>query len=93
MKNTREVIAYLTVNKRMPSSVNGNPRYEVILRTAGGLPDVIARTPVDSSLGYSITNHTGKTVRATVGSHYNATTLANVVTLAHGNEVDEYTGA
>ena len=78
MKNTRTITAYLTVTRRLPQSRNGNPRFEVLLKVAGAAPDIIACTAVDSSIGYSITNHAGKTVRATIGDHYGRTTIGKV---------------
>lgn len=49
--------------QRMPSSINGNPRFAVIIDGCG----VIGTTRPDSSLGYSIQNYDGK--RVTVYTH------------------------
>jgi hypothetical protein len=74
MKNTRTITAYLTIVRRLPSSRNGNPRFEVLLRVPGAGPDVIACTAVDSCT-HSVTSNAGKTVRATIGNHYGRTTI------------------
>jgi len=90
MKNEQTVIAYLTVARILPSSRNGNPRFEVLLRRATGSTDIIARTAVDASLGYGITNHTGWTVRATVGQHYGVTTISGVENLERGDKTEQW---
>lgn len=69
MRNISRHIGTLTVLKRLPSSVNGNPRY---LMDING---VTCCTAVDSSYGYAVTNFDGKQVEATIGTHYNAATL------------------
>jgi hypothetical protein len=90
MKNKQTVIAYLTVARTLPSSRNGNPRFEVLLRRATGSTDIIAKTAVDASLGYGIANHTGWTVRATVGQHYGVTTLSGVENLERGDKTEQW---
>jgi hypothetical protein len=72
MKNVTEHVGVLTHCERMPSSRNGNPRYR--LYVAG----FNCRTAVDSSLGYSVTNYLGKTVRVTIGTHYGYPTLDSI---------------
>ncbi len=62
----------LQVIRRLPSSVNGNPRYMV--RVAG----YICRTKVDSSEAYNITNFDGKTVTARIGTHYSHQTVFDI---------------
>lgn len=69
MRNISRHIGTLTVLKRLPSSLNGNPRY--LMDIAG----VTCCTAVDSSYGYCVTNFDGKQVEATIGSHYNTATL------------------
>ncbi|MCQ4158747.1 hypothetical protein NON00_02245 [Roseomonas sp. GC11] len=64
----------LEIIRRLPSSTNGNPRW--LLRVDGWE----CRTPVDSSLGYSVTNYQGKRVRASIGTHYGVATLLDVQT-------------
>lgn len=56
---TSTITGTLTDCERMPSSVNGNPRYRVVI---GGK---IFVTAPDSSLGYTITNYRGDTIIAT----------------------------
>jgi hypothetical protein len=72
MKNATRHTGTLTVVKRLKSSVNGNPRYLVML------DGYIASTVIDSSLGYSITNFDGKYVNADIGTHYGTITIENV---------------
>jgi hypothetical protein len=62
MKNITTHTGKLEIIKRMPSSTNGNPRY--LLRVDGWT----CCTPVDSSLGYSVTNFDGKMVEAEIGT-------------------------
>ena len=72
MKNITKHTGKLEIIKRLPSSVNGNPRY--LLSVDGWT----CKTPVDSTLGYTVANFDGKTVTATSGTHYGSATLANV---------------
>lgn len=72
MRNVTRHFGKLEIVKRLPSSTNGNPRY--LLKVDGWT----CRTPVDSSLGYSITNFAGKHVEATIGTHYGVATLDSV---------------
>jgi hypothetical protein len=72
MKNVTVHEGTLQVIKREPSSVNGNPRYLVML------DGYTAKTAVDSSEGYSITNYDGKRVKAEIGLHYGTRTIQNV---------------
>ncbi|MDX0230293.1 hypothetical protein GOC14_06995 [Sinorhizobium meliloti] len=72
MKNITSHIGKLEIVRRLPSSANGNPRY--LLKVDGWT----CRTAVDSSLGYSVTNFDGKTVQATIGTHYGNATLDSV---------------
>ena len=72
MKNTTHHTGKLTVLQRENSSVNGNPRYLVLL------DGYVCKTAVDSSLGYSITNFDGQNVSANIGTHYGTVTIANV---------------
>jgi hypothetical protein len=72
MKNMTRHTGKLEIIKRLPSSANGNPRY--LLKVDGWT----CRTAVDSSLGYSVTNFDGKTVHATIGTHYGNATLDSV---------------
>ena len=69
MKNITRHTGKLEVIQRLPSSHYGNPRY--LIRIDGHT----CKTAVDSSYGYSVTNFDGKTVEATIGTHYGAATL------------------
>jgi hypothetical protein len=57
------------ITKRLQSSVNGNPRYELSI---GGVTCV---TGVDSSYGYSVHCKDGKNVSVLVKKHYGRLTL------------------
>ena len=72
MKNVSVHVGKLEVIKRLKSSVNGNPRYQVYV---AGFHCV---TAPDSSLGYSVRNYDGKEVKATIGTHYGVVTLQTV---------------
>ena len=65
MRNTKWVYGKLTNLTRLPNSYYGNPRYSCVIG------NVECRTGIDASLGYGITNHEDKLVRAMVGDHYN----------------------
>lgn len=72
MKNTTTHTGTLEIIERAPSSRNGNPRYVV------RLDGYTARTAVDSSLGYSITNYDGQRVTANIGTVRGTVTIENV---------------
>jgi hypothetical protein len=72
MKNITQHTGVLEIVERAPNSRMGNPRYVV------RLDGYTARTAVDSSLGYSITNFEGKRVTAHIGTHYGTRTIENV---------------
>lgn len=72
MKNTSRHTGILEVIERAPSSRNGNPRYVV------RLDGITARTGVNSSLGYSITNYNGDLVTADIGTVRGTVTIKNV---------------
>lgn len=69
MKNITRHTGTLTVIERLPSSRNGNPRYRA------EVDGYRFNTPVDSSYGYSITNHDGKRVEVELGTHYGSLQL------------------
>lgn len=69
MKNITQHTGTLRVIKRLPPSVNGNPRYLI------SVDGFTCKTAVDSSYGYSVTNYDGKEVTATIGTHYGQATL------------------
>jgi|TARA_R110000851_G_scaffold41409_3_gene103964 hypothetical protein len=72
MKNVKEVIGKLIVERKLPYSPNGNPRYLV---TIDGQE---YRTIPDGSLSYGITEYDGLMVRAVVGTHYNQYSVEQV---------------
>lgn len=72
MRNISRHEGKFEIIKRLPTSINGNPRYLVRI---GGFT---CKTPVDSTLGYSAPNYDGKEVIATIGTHYNTATLDTV---------------
>ena len=72
MKNISGHIGTLDNLQRLPSSVNGNPRWKF---TVDGFR---ARTAVDSPHGYSIGNYRGQRVVATIGTHYGVPTLHSI---------------
>ena len=72
MKNVTRHSGILTVVERAASSLNGNPRYVVLL--AG----ITCRTMIDSSLGYEITNFDGCMVLADIGTHYGTVSIENI---------------
>lgn len=72
MKNISRHTGKLEVIKRLPSSVNGNPRYMV------SIDGTTCKTQVDSMLAYAIENYSGELVEATIGTHYNSATLNTV---------------
>jgi len=72
MKNITRHTGILTVVQRLASSKNGNPRYLV------NVDGYTARTMVDSSLGYGITNFEGKEVTVKLGTHYGTLSVESV---------------
>jgi len=72
MKSVRRHTGILNVLERLPSSINGNPRYLV------EVDGYQARTAVDSSWGYSVNNFNGKKVSCDIGLHYGVSTIENI---------------
>lgn len=72
MKNVQEYTGTLYIIDKMKNSINGNPRYMVLVG------DTVAYTTVDSGIAYSIGNYDGKRVQASIGSHYKTTSIADV---------------
>ena len=72
MKSLSRHEGTLRMVRRLPSSTNGNPRY---LIEVGGFK---ARTRVDSSIGYEVTNYEGKHVTAMLGSYYGITHVQSI---------------
>jgi hypothetical protein len=54
MKNVQAHIGRLQIIERMKNSLNGNPRYRVLVG------DKYCVTATDSSIAYGITNHDGR---------------------------------
>ena len=65
MQNSTVILATLDSLKRLPNSRFGNPRYEATLMASDG-SEVVAWTKPDASLGYSLPNHRGEQVQATL---------------------------
>ena len=82
MKNITRHIETLESIERLPSSVNGNPRYS-------GYCGVYFRTGVDSSHGYTIQNYVGKVVEITVGTHYGHCTLNSIKLAEEDSSADK----
>lgn len=82
MKYREELKGVLQMVDRLPSSRNGNPRYLLMIG------DRVFRTGVDSGFAYVVPNYVGKWVKVTVGLHYNATTLDEVLLLNEDVEHD-----
>ena len=72
MKNITRHTGTLEIIGRLPSSSFGNPRYE--LRVDG----FYCVTGVDRAHGYSVPNFDGRTVTATIGTHYGRPTLNTI---------------
>ena len=72
MKNVTRHTGILKVLTKLPSSINGNPRYLI------SVDGFTCKTPVDSTYGYSVTNYDGEVVTATIGTHYGTATLDRI---------------
>lgn len=70
MRNTTTHTGKLEIIKRLPSSVNGNPRY--LLRVDGWT----CCTPVDSQIAYHVPNWDGRIVAAEIGTFRGVAMLA-----------------
>ena len=64
MKNITRHTGILEMVKRLPNSVNGNPRFQ--LRCDGWT----FCTQPDSMVAYMIENYVGKKATITIGTHY-----------------------
>jgi len=74
MKNITRHTGIIENIERLPSSYNGNPRYQFTI------DGHTVRTAVDSSHGYAITNYNGKKATITAGTHYGHLTLNSIET-------------
>lgn len=72
MKSITQHTGTITDLKRLPHSLNGNPRFQFVV---DGYTVV---TAPDSSLGYTIQNYENKRVSVTIGTHYGKTTLDTI---------------
>ena len=72
------VVGILNKVERMPNSYYGNPRYLVSITSEYMGNTFHARTKPNASLGYSIGNHFGEKVSATLGSYYGHLSITNV---------------
>ena len=72
MKNITRNTGKLELIKRLPSSINGNPRF--LVKVDGWT----CSTQPDTQLGYSIQNWWNKTVTATIGTHYGNPQIDNM---------------
>ena len=72
MKNISQHTGTLEMLKRLPNSLNGNPRFK--LRCNGW---TFSTTP-DSMNGYVVENYVGKEVIVTLGTHYNQCQLDTI---------------
>lgn len=61
-----------TVLNRLPSSGNGNPRYEC------RIGEHVARTRPDSCIAYGITDFDGKRVTASLSTYYGHMSIDNI---------------
>jgi len=82
MQNIDTFKGTLTNIKRLPNSINGNPRYTATILIGKKIKncqyEITFKTGVDCSHGYSLTNFDGKKVIATIGWHYNSLTLNTI---------------
>jgi len=72
MTKNKTVNGTLTIGERLTGSINGNPRYSVIIN------GILYKTGVDSSLGDTITNFDGEEVTATVRIYRNQWQVVDV---------------
>ncbi|RZO83001.1 MAG: hypothetical protein EVA65_15780 [Oceanococcus sp.] len=79
MKNVKTVLGTVIATARLPSSANGNPRYEVTIKALNG-DTVRAATKPDCTLGYEIDNpEFRRDVHAfEIGDHYRRQCIARV---------------
>ena len=72
MKSITRHTGELEIIERLPSSINGNPRF--LCRVDG----YTFRTAPDAMHGYCIQNYDGKVITVTLGTHYGKTTLNGI---------------
>ena len=77
MRDIKKHTGKLTIIGRLPSSKNGNPRYEFVITDTA--PNFIrAFTGVDHAVAYDLPNYDGKIVTVTIGTHYGKPTLNTI---------------
>lgn len=70
MKNITTHTGTIVDLERMQNSMNGNPRYRVVMREDSGAYITATTTP-DSSVGYNIQNiRSNERVTLEIGTHY-----------------------
>ena len=72
MKNITTHTGTLSSVKRLPSSINGNPRFKLII------DGYTCITTPDASEAYVIESMLGKRVNATIGTHYGCQSLNTI---------------
>ena len=72
MQSITEHNGTLTIIERLPSSINGNPRY------LAAIDGYTVRTKPDSSIGYCLPNYAGTNVKVLIGTHYGKPTIAGI---------------
>ena len=74
MKNsTQTQTGKLVVVERLKNSLNGNPRYMLLIN------ETVFYTTPDSSYGYSITNHEGKEITVELKMYRGKLSLMKIV--------------
>lgn len=84
MKNVKTYTGRVVITGRLPSSVNGNPRFTGYVETVekafqhAWVKRVEFVTAVDSMIGYAIQNYDGKNCTVEIGSHYKKPTIHSI---------------
>lgn len=73
----KQIEGKLDIHERLNNSRNGNPRYRVTIVT-DNYDVYLVDTKYDSSLCYSLSNHNGKQVVATLGDYRGNLTLLDI---------------
>jgi hypothetical protein len=76
MKHITTHTGTLRVIGRLPSSANGNPRYQAVIMQGEDLITFV--TAPDSKYGYSITNYEGQLVTVELGMSRGKVTLKSI---------------
>ena len=70
MKNVTSHTGILEIVKRMDNSVNGNPRFELEIKTAPYAVIETFRTRNDDMINYMLEGWLGQPVEVEIGTHY-----------------------